>query len=356
MGSTDQGQPDHSKGQGDDAAVDYARSQVSKSYGEPTSDPHHLTRRFFDAHGHSPNQQTAWHNYYAGLSQEEKYQLWTEYQATQQPSAAPTPRPAAQADSNQPQNVAQLKQQIIERSKKRAKKHSHHIKPVLIALAAGSVVLLMNYNQLATAQIKQFVAPSGSSSSPVIIDPNSKVAIGQEPRIIIPKIKVDVPVVYDEKSYEEEKVQEALERGVVHYGTTALPGQPGNNVILGHSSSNFFNGGKFKYVFTLLGKLEKGDTFVLHYQGKRYVYRVYNKQVVDPSDFSVIQPTAKPTTTLITCTPPGTNWRRLIIQGEQISPTPTSKAPASQVISPESQIVPGNSQSFIEKIKDWLFN
>lgn len=354
-------QPSHHKqpGHGDDPAVSYARQQVDQSFGEqPVEDSRHLTRQFFEVHGHAPNQQAAWHAYYASLSPAQKYRLWQEYQSTQeQVGADQTAQPMATAsEPDRPQNVAELKKQILERSKKRGRAHSHRLKPFLIAVASGMVVLFMNYNQLVTAQIKQFVAPSSTTTSPVIIDPNAKIAIGNEPRIIIPKINVDVPVVYDEKSFAEEKVQTALERGVVHYGTTALPGKPGNNVILGHSSSNFFNGGKYKYVFSYLGKLEKNDTFVLYFRGKRYVYRVYNKQIVDPKDFSVVQPTAKPTTTLITCTPPGTNWRRLIIQGEQISPAPSTKAPPQQTISADTAIVPGNAPSFVERIKDWLFN
>jgi sortase A len=143
---------------------------------------------------------------------------------------------------------------------------------------------------------------------------------------------------------------------VVHYANTALPGQIGNNVIVGHSSNNFFNGGKYKFAFVLLDRLQIGDTFMLNYEGTRYVYRVFNRKVVEPTDFSLIQPTDKPVATLITCDPPGTSWQRLIIQGEQISPDPnTATEVQEQAVDPKATVVPGNAPSLWDSIRDFIF-
>lgn len=205
---------------------------------------------------------------------------------------------------------------------------------------------------MVVAQVKQYVTPGTGQNSPVIIDPNAEVKIGKEAKIIIPKINVDVPVVYSVKTYDEASIQAALEDGVVHYGDTPVPGEAGNNVIVGHSSNNFFNAGKYKFAFVLLDRLEVGDTFILHYEGKRYIYRVYNKVVVEPDDFSIVQPTDKPTTTLITCTPPGTSWHRLAIQAEQISPAPSDKQTNTEpkaIEADDAKIVPGNSQSLFDR-------
>jgi LPXTG-site transpeptidase (sortase) family protein len=105
----------------------------------------------------------------------------------------------------------------------------------------------------------------------------------------------------------------------------------------------------------LLFRLELDDTFVIHHEGTRYVYKVTNKQVIEPSDFSLIQPTKKPTVTLITCTPPGTSWKRLVIQAEQISPDPSEATKASSSETIEADIVPSNAPSFWSELWDSIF-
>src|SRR5690606_15862011 len=86
-------------------------------------------------------------------------------------------------------------------------------------------------------------------------------------------------------------------------------------------SNNAFSPGDYKYVFVNLDRLDKGDTIYLNYQGTRYTYKVtVAHKVVEPNDVSVLNPSNKPILTLITCTPVGTNLRRLIVVAEQISP------------------------------------
>ena len=68
----------------------------------------------------------------------------------------------------------------------------------------------------------------------------------------------------------------------------------GNAVIVGHSSNNLFNPGKYKYAFVMLNKLQAGDTFMLNYSGQRYVRaKVYQTQIVKPSDTWVPRSTAR---------------------------------------------------------------
>ncbi|MDX1766002.1 MAG: sortase [Candidatus Saccharimonadales bacterium] len=258
--------------------------------------------------------------------------------------------------TNQPSTVGDLKDQIINRVNMDKEKRQSRTKPLIVAIIVAVLFLGVSYNEIAIAQIRQYISPGSSVSTPIILDPSQDVKVGKESKIIIPKINVDVPVVYDVTSYDEAEIQAALERGVVHYGQTALPGEVGNNVIVGHSSNNFFNSGKYKFAFVLLDRLEEGDTFILHYRGTRYIYRVYNKEVIQPDDFSAIEPTDQPTTTLITCTPPGTSWRRLIIQGEQISPNPSkAKEVKSEIPQNIETPVPGNAPSFWQRVRDAIF-
>ncbi len=342
---------------------------VGPNTSPPNKNPQeNLLKRFQEQFSSHPDPQAAWHDYYASLTDVEKYQIWQEYetdvvttpadQVLQETLGEPKSHIGKPIEDEGPKTVAETKKQLLNKRFKDTKSKTKRKKyrPIMTALIAGSIVLALNYNDLAIAQVKQFISPGDNLKSPVIIDPSKDVKVSRESRIIIPKINVDVPVVYDIKSYSEEAIQDGLERGVVHYGDTALPGEPGNNVIVGHSSNNFFNSGKYKFAFVLLDKLEKGDTFNINYKGQRYVYRVIIKKVVDPNDFSVVQPTRIPTTTLITCTPPGTSWRRLVIQAEQISPTPTKEHPTAPALDTgEAEVVPGNSQSLWGRFTSWVF-
>ncbi len=267
-------------------------------------------------------------------------------------------KPPIQPEAPIPVSVADLKERVVKRVQNADTKKVHHkLKPLIVSLIIGLIFVGINYNEVAVAQVKQYISPGDSISTPVILDPTNAVDVGPEPRIIIPKINLDVPVVYDIKGYDEAQIQDGLENGVVHYGSTALPGQKGNNVIVGHSSNNYFNSGEYKFAFVLLFRLEKDDTFILHHGGQRYIYKVFNKQVIDPDNFTLIQPTDKPITTLITCTPPGTSWKRLVIQAEQISPNPNdaAKSQATELPDDFNTPVPGNAPSLWQRITNSIF-
>lgn len=138
-----------------------------------------------------------------------------------------------------------------------------------------------------------------------------------------------------------------------------MPGQDGNVVIVGHSSNNIFNKGKYKFAFVLLSKLDKGDTFYLQKDGKRYTYQVYDREIVKPQDVNVLGVGDKlATATLITCDPPGTSINRLVVSGQQISPDPSTNAAAStqNTLAQKATQIPGNSPSLWSRLVNWLKN
>ena len=175
--------------------------------------------------------------------------------------------------------------------------------------------------------------------------------------ISIPKIKVDkVPIIF-EQSISEAAIQKSLESGVVHYAGTALPGERSNIVIVGHSSNDWWEPGNYKFIFALLEKLTPGDQIQINYQTRKYVFEVTNSKVVEPTEISVLQPTSEPQLTLITCTPPGTSWKRLIVTAKQVAPLPN--AVKQQVAENQTQkqpqvSLPGNAPSLIDQIKSWF--
>ncbi|PIR55209.1 hypothetical protein COU74_02285 [Candidatus Peregrinibacteria bacterium CG10_big_fil_rev_8_21_14_0_10_36_19] len=140
-------------------------------------------------------------------------------------------------------------------------------------------------------------------------------------RIIIPRINQNIPIVrVSSKSLIqrdwnalEKEMQSALKDGVVHYPGTSLPGQSGNVAITGHSSYFPWDPGRFKDVFALLHEVVEGDKIIVYWDQKKFVYQVQGIKVVLPKDIEVLKQTDSEQLTLVTCTPVGTNAKRLIV-------------------------------------------
>lgn len=110
---------------------------------------------------------------------------------------------------------------------------------------------------------------------------------------------------------------EDLSRSLIHYRGTALPGRPGNAVVFGHSIlPQFFNPKNYLSIFSTLPTLEKGDEIVINYDGVTYRYAVEQMYEVGPADIEVLEQRYDDSyVTLITCVPPGTYLRRLVVKG-----------------------------------------
>lgn len=140
-------------------------------------------------------------------------------------------------------------------------------------------------------------------------------------RLIIPRINQNVPVIgvrnanLISRKWEELEadIQKALRNGVIHYPGTALPGDSGNVVLTGHSSYYAWDPGRFKDVFALLHDVKVGDKIVLYFNQKKFVYEIAQKKVVTPEQVDVLGESEKDQLTLITCTPIGTNLKRLVV-------------------------------------------
>jgi sortase A len=107
-----------------------------------------------------------------------------------------------------------------------------------------------------------------------------------------------------------------LKKSLIQYPQTALPGQLGNTVIFGHSAlPQFFSSKNYLTIFSTLYKLEKGDEILIDYDNVQYEYIVDEIFETTPDDFSVLdQRYDQKNISLITCSPPGTYLRRLIIK------------------------------------------
>jgi LPXTG-site transpeptidase (sortase) family protein len=316
--------------------------------------------------------QTAWHEYYLGLTDLEKHQVWQEFYSTQSQAAhhsglVPSMAPAAdegarkaatkkQSPAASPASLEEIRRAAVKKFRGRPQLSAKDsLRSLAFGLGIGCIVLLiLLFSFFNERFIAPFIQPSRHVNNIPLISAGAPVSDKSE--VIIPKINVEIPVVYGVDTVSESAVDTALESGVVHYADTAMPGQNGNLVIVGHSSNNIFNPGKYKFAFVLLSKLENGDTFYIQKDGKRYTYQVYQKKIVSPSDVSVLGPGDKPAiATLITCDPPGTSINRLVVLAEQISPDPVANIAANDgnTVATTAKQIPGNSPSLWSRI--WNF-
>ena len=132
--------------------------------------------------------------------------------------------------------------------------------------------------------------------------------------IVIPKIAANSKILANIDASDEKIYLPALQKGVAHAAGTAFPGEGGHIFLFAHSTDYFWNISSYNAVFYLLNKLENGDEVNLFYQGKRYLYKVIGKEIVDPTQVEYLtRKTNKEFLTLQTCWPPGTTFKRLLV-------------------------------------------
>jgi len=165
--------------------------------------------------------------------------------------------------------------------------------------------------------------------------------------IVIPKLNIDVPLVYAtwpdgaDGATIEAAIQKQLDSGVAHLQGTAMPGEAGNMAVFGHSSNYAWSKGKYNYVFAILNKLAPGDEITLYQNHKKYVYQVTSSTLVGPKDVNVLLSGDKPVLSLITCWPPGTTVKRMVVSASQVSPDPKGAITAKKLKKLFNQIPSG---------------
>lgn len=126
--------------------------------------------------------------------------------------------------------------------------------------------------------------------------------------ISIPKIEIEnAKVMVDSTRFQNQ---------LAHFPGTAIPGEVGNSFITGHSIlPQFADPKNYLGIFSNLPKLEVGDDISVQVEGKTLNYVVQYSKVVDPKDTSVLLPISKSgkNLTLMTCVPPGTSLKRLVV-------------------------------------------
>lgn len=131
----------------------------------------------------------------------------------------------------------------------------------------------------------------------------------------IPLYAISIPRL-DIKNAQVATTDYDLSKHLVNYPGTPIPSQKGNAVVFGHSTlPQLFNPADYKTIFATAYKLTIGDEIFVSVAEIVYKYTIVNITVVDSSDTSIFaQSYDNSYLTLVTCTPPGTTWKRLIIK------------------------------------------
>lgn len=339
-----------------DAAADVVRGHIDSLYDNQQTTPQTQQPA---AQQQPTNQQrsasnwqqyhTQWQQYYQKYY--EQYYVGHLHQAVEQQKKVPL-TPKEQKD----EELYDMRQKIVSKASTTAKKarKSRHFIPIASALMVVLVVAFLQYNEQLIANVQAYVSPGTIDPQNIVVDPTADVKVSADPKLIIPKINVNVPVVYN-VGYDHNSQMKAMEKGVAHFaipGANSVPGQVGNTVFSGHSSNDLFDPGDYKFIFAQLDKLQNGDTIYVNYNSVRYTYTVMKKEVVMPSQVDKLTyATDKPVLTLITCTPLGTAEKRLLVTAEQVAPDPSKAAAATQTTNSQaSATMTGNAPSALERL------
>ena len=139
-----------------------------------------------------------------------------------------------------------------------------------------------------------------------------------EYRLDIPKVEIVNAVV---------KVgTDDLNKNLIQYQGTALPGKAGSPVIFGHSILRQFynpketNPRRYMSIFSKIMTLQKGDRIYLTVNGAQYTYVVEDKTEVQPTDTYILaQRYDVKQLKLVTCVPEGTYLRRGVVTARLIT-------------------------------------
>jgi sortase A len=127
----------------------------------------------------------------------------------------------------------------------------------------------------------------------------------------IDKIKLSIPVL------------EGCTRDVLRVGAGTLDGASKIGEIGGNTGISAHRSYTYGKQFNRLNELEEGDTFNITTQQAVYHYEVFNIQIVEPTDVSLLKKNREESVvSLITCHPIYIASHRLIVQGRLIEAQP----------------------------------
>jgi sortase A len=131
--------------------------------------------------------------------------------------------------------------------------------------------------------------------------------------------KIEIPRLELSAIISEGIEEGTLKRAVGHVPQTAFPGEAGNVGLAGHRDSFFRN----------LKDVSPSDTVLITTPDGTFTYLIDTTLIVLPDRGDLLDSTAVPTVTLVTCYP-FSYWgrapKRFVVQAHQLDPDPTASA------------------------------
>ncbi len=185
-----------------------------------------------------------------------------------------------------------------------------------LLITAGAFVLLFVAWQLWWTDV---VSDADANSVVVAMEQNpeswvqpKQVKLGQAFAIVrIPRFGADFA-----RPLYEGTTHDVLTRGVGHYVGTALPGAVGNFAMAGHRTT-------YGKPFNQIDKLKVADVVLIETKDSYYVYRVTGREIVAPTQISVLLPVpngpdtapTQPLLTMTSCHPEYSARERYVVNG-----------------------------------------
>lgn len=133
----------------------------------------------------------------------------------------------------------------------------------------------------------------------------------------IPAIGISAPIIFSETT-DKKVLAKDLNKGVIVYPGSVLPGENGLTVVLGHSSPPNWPKARYDWVFNDLNNLNLGDKIFFTLNNKKYTYQVIKKEIIEKGQ----EITSDGLTNydnviiLVSCWPPGKDLKRIVIYAE----------------------------------------
>lgn len=204
----------------------------------------------------------------------------------------------------------------------------HFMRGVGIGLVCVSLLMIyFSYAPIVREELR-FAVSSPTDYSSIIAHAdsisdiqNEASRLGLDPSfsIVIPKIDAKANIYANVDTSNANEYTDVLTRGVAHAKGTYFPGQGKSVFLFAHSTSSPLTVAQYNAVFYLLSKLEAGDSIYIYFADKKYEYTVTSTDTRHPDDTYYLDSHEEyvgERLILMTCTPPGTTWKRLFIIAE----------------------------------------
>ncbi len=208
---------------------------------------------------------------------------------------------------------------------KQGKKQSRWLRVLPLSTLLGIALLLFGagslgyeYGPLLVAETRYTLKNSTPSQVQQLFVSESAVKQALEPvdtefGIVIPKIDANAPIVAEVDPYDSNVYQRELTKGVAHAKGTGLPGENKTMFLFAHASGDIAMARRYNSIFYLLNKMEPNDEITIYYRGAPYTYKVSQVKTVNPDAVDYLENNSDADLILMTCTPPGTTWKRLLV-------------------------------------------